>query len=47
MNQVKFVLNKMPFIDAITQMPKNAKFLKDLISDRREMEQASEVVLNE
>lgn len=36
----------MPFIEAIPQMPKNAKFLKDLISNRKKLEQASKVVLN-
>ncbi|KAI3767638.1 hypothetical protein L2E82_17938 [Cichorium intybus] len=36
-----------PFVDAITQMPKYAKFLKDLLTNRKKMEEVSLVTLSE
>ncbi|KAL7609835.1 hypothetical protein Lser_V15G12894 [Lactuca serriola] len=37
----------MPFIEAVTQMPKYAKFLKELLTNRKKMEEVKKVVLNE
>ncbi|KAL7596848.1 hypothetical protein Lser_V15G31333 [Lactuca serriola] len=37
----------MPFIEAVTQMPKYAKFLKELLTNRKKLEEVSKVLLNE
>ena len=37
----------MPFIEAVAQMPKYAKFLKKLLINRKKLEEVSKVVLNE
>lgn len=47
MKQVKSLSINMPFKEAITQMPKYDMFLKDLIRNRKELEQASQVMINE
>src|SRR5262249_15760907 len=36
-----------PFIDALTQMPNYAKFLKEILSNKRKLEDISTVTLNE
>ncbi|GJT62032.1 putative nucleotidyltransferase, ribonuclease H [Tanacetum coccineum] len=36
-----------PFIEALEQMPKYAKFMKDLLSKKRRMEETSRITLNE
>lgn len=47
MDQMKALSINMPFIDAIAQMPKYIKFLKDLLINQKKLKQASEVILNE
>ena len=37
----------MSFIDAVAQMSKYAKFLKELLTNRKKMEEVKKVVLNE
>ncbi|XP_076943693.1 uncharacterized protein LOC143614023 [Bidens hawaiensis] len=37
----------LPFIEAISQMPKYAKFLKDVLTNKRKLEELSHVTLNE
>ncbi|XP_076907771.1 uncharacterized protein LOC143564353 [Bidens hawaiensis] len=37
----------LPFIEAISQMPKYAKFLKDVLTNKRNLEELSHVTLNE
>ncbi|XP_076915055.1 uncharacterized protein LOC143574283 [Bidens hawaiensis] len=37
----------LPFIEAISQMPKYAKFLKDVLINKRKLEELSHVTLNE
>ena len=36
-----------PFLEALAQMPKYAKFIKDLLTNQKKMEGLSKVVLNE
>ncbi|XP_076933893.1 uncharacterized protein LOC143599957 [Bidens hawaiensis] len=38
---------KVPFIEALSQMPKYAKFLKDVLTNKRKLEELSHVTLNE
>ncbi|KAK1411651.1 hypothetical protein QVD17_38208 [Tagetes erecta] len=37
----------LPFVEALTQMPKYAKFLKDLLSNKKKLEELSTVILSE
>ncbi|XP_027338257.1 uncharacterized protein LOC113852214 [Abrus precatorius] len=37
----------LPFVDALAQMPKYAKFLKDLLSNKKKLEELAMVTLNE
>ena len=37
----------LPFVEALSQMPKYAKFLKDLLSNKRKLEELSTVTLSE
>src|SRR5262249_23743115 len=37
----------LPFVDALTQMPNYAKFLKEILSNKRKLEDVSTVTLNE
>ena len=37
----------LPFVEAMSQMPKYAKFLKDLLSNKRKLEEVGQVKLNE
>ena len=36
-----------PFLDAVTQMPKYAKYLKDIISNKRKWEDYETIPMNE
>lgn len=47
MEQVKALSINMPFIEAISQNPTYLHFLKGLLNNWKELEQASDVVLNE
>lgn len=47
MKQVKSLYLNMPFNEAIAKMPKYPKFLKDLITNHKELEKAYNIVLNE
>lgn len=46
-DQIKALSINIPFIYSIAQMSKYTKFLKDLLSTRKKIEQASAVILNE
>ncbi|XP_022041043.1 uncharacterized protein LOC110943612 [Helianthus annuus] len=37
----------LPFVEALAQMPKYAKFLKDILSNKKKLEELSQVTLNE
>ena len=37
----------LPFVEALSQMPKYAKFLKDILSNKRKLENIGQVTLNE
>ncbi|KAI3795442.1 hypothetical protein L1987_38097 [Smallanthus sonchifolius] len=37
----------MPFVEALAQMPKYARFLKDILTNKRKLEELSQVTLNE
>ncbi|XP_027368262.1 uncharacterized protein LOC113874229 [Abrus precatorius] len=37
----------LPFVDALAQMPKYAKFLKDLLSNKKKLEELATITLNE
>jgi hypothetical protein len=37
----------LPFVEALQHMPKYAKFLKDLLTNKRKLEEISSVILNE
>ncbi|KAK1429674.1 hypothetical protein QVD17_11888 [Tagetes erecta] len=37
----------LPFVEALSQMPKYAKFLKDLLTNKQKLEELSHVILNE
>ncbi|XP_023750329.1 uncharacterized protein LOC111898666 [Lactuca sativa] len=47
LDHIKALQINIPFIEAVAQMPKYAKFLKELLTNRRKMEEAKKVVLNE
>ncbi|XP_023746777.1 uncharacterized protein LOC111894924 [Lactuca sativa] len=47
LDHIKALQINIPFIEAVAQMPKYAKFLKELLTNRRKMEEVKEVVLNE
>ncbi|XP_023733094.1 uncharacterized protein LOC111880913 [Lactuca sativa] len=47
LDHIKALQINIPFIEAVAQMPKHAKFLKELLTNRRKMEEVKEVVLNE
>ncbi|KAL7600739.1 hypothetical protein Lser_V15G23756 [Lactuca serriola] len=47
LDHIKALQINIPFIEAVVQMPKYAKFLKELLTNRRKMEEVKEVVLNE
>ncbi|CAH9074071.1 unnamed protein product [Cuscuta epithymum] len=44
---MKQVQINLPFVDALAQMPKYAKFMKDLLTNKRRLEEASTVTLDE
>ncbi|KAI3670941.1 hypothetical protein L1987_87586 [Smallanthus sonchifolius] len=37
----------LPFVEALAQMPKYARFLKDILTNKRKLEELSQVTLNE
>ncbi|KAL7587794.1 hypothetical protein Lser_V15G40429 [Lactuca serriola] len=47
LEHIKSLQINISFIEAVAQMSKYAKFLKDLLTNRKKMEEASKVVLNE
>ncbi|XP_023770931.1 uncharacterized protein LOC111919590 [Lactuca sativa] len=47
LEHIKVLQINMPFIKMVAQMPKYAKFLKELLTNRKKMEEVKEVVLNE
>ena len=47
LEHIKALHINMPFIETIAQMPKYAKFLKELLTNRKKMEEVKKVVLNE
>ncbi|XP_023731763.1 uncharacterized protein LOC111879529 [Lactuca sativa] len=47
LEHIKALQINIPFIEVAVQMPKYAKFLKELLTNRKKMEEASKVVLNE
>ena len=47
LEHIKSLEINIPFIESVAQMPKYAKFLKDLLTNRKKMEEASKVGLNE
>ncbi|KAL7596673.1 uncharacterized protein LOC111906112 [Lactuca sativa] len=47
LEHIKALQINIPFIEAVAQMPKYAKFLKELITNRKNMEEVKKVVLNE
>ncbi|KAL7616358.1 uncharacterized protein LOC111894208 [Lactuca sativa] len=47
LDHIKPLQINIPFIEAVAQMPKYAKFLKELLTNRRKMEEVKYVVLNE
>ena len=47
LDHIKTLQINIPFIEAVMQMPKYAKFLKELLTNRRKMEEVKKVVLNE
>ncbi|XP_052627025.1 uncharacterized protein LOC128133572 [Lactuca sativa] len=47
LDHIKTLEINIPFIEAVMQMPKYAKFLKELLTNRRKMEEVQKVVLNE
>ncbi|KAL7592789.1 uncharacterized protein LOC111911462 [Lactuca sativa] len=47
LDHIKALQINIPFIEAIAQMPKYAKFLKELLTNRRTMEEVKEIVLKE
>ena len=42
----KLLKINLPFVEAMLQMPKYAKFLKDLLSNKRTLEEVGQVTLN-
>ncbi|XP_023737456.2 uncharacterized protein LOC111885433 [Lactuca sativa] len=47
LDHIKALQIDIPFIEVVVQMPKYAKFLKELLTNRRKMEEVKKVVLNE
>ena len=47
LEHIKALQINIPFIEAVSQTPKYAKFLKELLTNRRKMEEVKKVVLNE
>ncbi|KAI3766148.1 hypothetical protein L2E82_16199 [Cichorium intybus] len=47
LEHIKSLHINIPFVEAVAQMPKYAKFLKDLLTNRKKLEEASNVILNE
>ncbi|XP_023734047.1 uncharacterized protein LOC111881865 [Lactuca sativa] len=47
LEHIKALKINIPFIEVVAQMPKYAKFLKELLINRKKMEEVSKVVLNE
>ncbi|KAI3740492.1 hypothetical protein L2E82_30941 [Cichorium intybus] len=47
LEHIKSLHINIPFVEAVAQMPKYAKFLKDLLSNRKKLEEVSNVILNE
>ncbi|XP_023764839.2 uncharacterized protein LOC111913346 [Lactuca sativa] len=47
LDHIKSLEINIPFLEALVEMPKYAKFLKDLLTNRKKMEGLSKVVLNE
>ncbi|XP_023771566.1 uncharacterized protein LOC111920200 [Lactuca sativa] len=47
LDHIKALRINIPFIEAVAQIPKYAKLLKELLTNRRKMEEVKEVVLNE
>ncbi|XP_023764512.1 uncharacterized protein LOC111913024 [Lactuca sativa] len=47
LEHIKALQINIPFIEAVAQMPKYIKFLKELLTNRRKMEEVKKVVLNE
>ncbi|XP_023754742.1 uncharacterized protein LOC111903187 [Lactuca sativa] len=47
LDHIKTLQINIPFTKAVMQMPKYAKFLKELLTNRRKMEEVKKVVLNE
>ncbi|CAL1407579.1 unnamed protein product [Linum trigynum] len=47
MDMLKQVNISMPFVEAVSKMPKYAKFMKDLLTNKRKLVEMSMVVLNE
>lgn len=47
LEHIKALQINIPFIEAVTQMPKYAKFLKELLTNQKKLEEVSNVVLNE
>ena len=45
MDMLKKIQVNIPFVEAITQIPKYAKFLKDLISNKKKLEEMETVTL--
>ncbi|XP_023734608.1 uncharacterized protein LOC111882477 [Lactuca sativa] len=47
LEHIKALQINMPFIEVVAQMPKYAKFLKELLTNRKKMEEVKKLVLNE
>ncbi|KAL7599566.1 hypothetical protein Lser_V15G21208 [Lactuca serriola] len=47
LEHIKALQINMSFIEAVAQMPKYAKFLKELLTNRKKMEEVKKVVLND
>ncbi|KAL7608491.1 hypothetical protein Lser_V15G14257 [Lactuca serriola] len=47
LDHIKALQINIPFIEVVAQLPKYAKFLKELFTNRRKMEEVKKVVLNE
>ncbi|XP_023766076.1 uncharacterized protein LOC111914613 [Lactuca sativa] len=47
LEHIKALQINMPFTEAVAQMPKYAKFLKELLTNRKKMEEIKDVVFNE
>ncbi|XP_052622602.1 uncharacterized protein LOC128127907 [Lactuca sativa] len=47
LDHIKTLQINIPFIEAVMKMPKYAKFLKELLTNRKKMEEVKKVVINE